>query len=298
MRRAAQAKACSTAASVHGWPSSSHSSTQAGTRRRPPHRGRRRHQYLQPSGEWVAQLVEGGPEALQEQRPPSGVVAQQARTAPAAGQSQHCDLVTTSGAVLRNQTFQHCWRAVGETGLGHECLAGVRAGAPHRDRPVGLEPGDQSRKVLQPPAGSAGRRSVGYHIGNAQVHFPRFAQAPPGSSCVTTATPTGLYYWHDQPAPYRCRLGRAQISARRTDRRERRVGVREPRLGTYLTLGDRRSAVRSRIPADGCRLRRWDRLVPRRRPAYVLSPRSGAPRSAVPARIRSLRSGRCAADAR
>jgi len=148
-----------------------------------------------------AQLVERGPETLQEQRPPSGVVAQQARTAPAAGQSQHCDLVTTSGAVLRNQKFQHCWRAVGETGLGHECLAGVREGAPHRDRPLGLEPGDQSRKVPQPPAGSAGRRSAGHHIGNAQAHFPRFAQAPPGSSCVTTATPTGLYYRHDQPAP-------------------------------------------------------------------------------------------------
>ena len=45
------------------------SSRQAGTRRRPPHRGRRRHQYLQPFGERAAQLVEGGPEALQEQRP-------------------------------------------------------------------------------------------------------------------------------------------------------------------------------------------------------------------------------------
>jgi hypothetical protein len=45
------------------------SSGQAGTRRRPPRRGRRRHQYLQPFGERAAQLVEGGPEALQEQRP-------------------------------------------------------------------------------------------------------------------------------------------------------------------------------------------------------------------------------------
>jgi hypothetical protein len=57
------------------------SGRQAGTRRRPPHRGRRRHQYLQPFGEWAAQLVAGGPQALQEQRPPGGVVAQQAHTA-------------------------------------------------------------------------------------------------------------------------------------------------------------------------------------------------------------------------
>src|ERR1022692_4826434 len=42
------------------------SSRQAGPRRRPPHRGSRRQQYLQPFGEWAAQLVEGGPEALQE----------------------------------------------------------------------------------------------------------------------------------------------------------------------------------------------------------------------------------------
>jgi hypothetical protein len=62
--------------------------------------------------------------------PPSGVVAQQANTAQAPGQSQHCDLVTTSGAVLRNQKFQHYWHALGESGLGHECLAGVWEGAP------------------------------------------------------------------------------------------------------------------------------------------------------------------------
>src|SRR5579859_95632 len=52
------------------------SSRQAGTCCRPPHRGRRRYQYLQAFGEWAAQFVEGGPEALEEQRPPSGVVAQ------------------------------------------------------------------------------------------------------------------------------------------------------------------------------------------------------------------------------
>ena len=167
------------------------SSRQAGTRRRPPHRGRRRHQYLQPFGEWAAQLVEGGPEALQQQRTPGGVVAQQAGAAPAPGQPQHCDLVTSSRAVARNQQFQHCRRAVAETGLGHEGLAGVRVGPLHRDRPLGLELGDQAREVPQPPVGSAGRRSVGHHIGDAQRHFPRFAQAPPGSSCVATATHRG-----------------------------------------------------------------------------------------------------------
>jgi hypothetical protein len=45
------------------------SSRQAGTRRRPSHRGRGRHQYLQPLGEWVGKLAEGRPEALHQQRP-------------------------------------------------------------------------------------------------------------------------------------------------------------------------------------------------------------------------------------
>jgi hypothetical protein len=94
-------------------------------------------------------------------------------TAQAPGQSQHFDLVTTSGAVLRNQKFQHYWHAVGESGLGHECLAGVWEEAPHRDRPLGLELGDHPRKVPQPPAGSAGGRSVGHRVRKAQVHLPR-----------------------------------------------------------------------------------------------------------------------------
>ncbi len=192
MRRAAQVRAWSTAASVHGWPSSPHWVVTKSTSRhalpapvgRPepaagrPRRGRGRHQYLQPLGEWAAQLVEGGPEALQQQRTPAGVVAQQAGAAPAPGQPQHGDLVTSSRAVARNQKFQHCRRAVAETGLGHEGLGGVRVGLLHRDRPLGLEVGDQAREVPQPPAGPAGRRSVGHHIGDAQRHFPRFAQAP------------------------------------------------------------------------------------------------------------------------
>ncbi len=143
---------------------------QAGTCSRPPHRFRRRHQYLQPLGERAAQLVEGGPEALQQQRTPRVVVAQQADAAPAPSQLQHCDLVTSIPDVVRNQQFEHCWRAVAETGLGHEGLGGVRVGPLHRDRPLGLKVGNQARQVPQPPVGSAGRRSIGHHIGDAQRH--------------------------------------------------------------------------------------------------------------------------------
>lgn len=54
----------------------------------------------------------------------------------------------------------------------------------------------------------------------------------------------------------------------------------------------------SRVPRRRVPVMSLDSLVLRHRPAHVLSPRSGAPRSAVPARIRSLRSDRCVADAR
>jgi len=35
--------------------------------------------------------------------------------------------------------------------------------------------GDEAREIPQPPVGSAGRRSVGHHVGNPQRHFPSFA---------------------------------------------------------------------------------------------------------------------------
>jgi hypothetical protein len=67
-------------------------------------------------------------------------------------------------------------------------------------------------------------------------------------------------------------------------------------LASRWVIGAR--LVASRVPRRRIPVMATDRLVLRHRPAHVLSPRSGAPRSAVPARIRSLRSDRCAADAR
>jgi len=74
---------------------------------------------------------------------------------------------------------RHCRRAVTKSGLGHQGLAGVRVRPLHRDRPLGLEVGNEAREVPQPPVGSAGRSGVGHHIGDAQRHFPRFAHATP-----------------------------------------------------------------------------------------------------------------------
>ncbi len=104
----------------------------------------------------------------------------------------------------------------------------------HRDRPLGLvELGDRSRKVPQPLAGPAGRRSVGHHVGNARVHFPRFAQAPPGYSCVTTATHRGCVL----PARSACHIaGRAgQLTPPTTSRQRSSV---MPSRGTAVTCND------------------------------------------------------------
>ena len=171
------------------------SSRQAGTRRRPPHRGRCRHEYLQPLVEWMAQARRGTARGAPEAAHPDGdVTAQEADTAPAPDQSQHGDLVTTSGSVLRNQQFQHCGRAVDETGLGHEGLAGVREVAPHRDRPLDLELGDQAGRSRNHPsapqavaalATTSGTRSVISQGSHRRRRDPRASRPLLDRGCTT-----------------------------------------------------------------------------------------------------------------
>ena len=80
------------------------------------------------------------------------------------------------------------------------------------------------------------------------------------------------------------------------ERAESAFANRAQELASRWVIGAR--LVGSRGPRRRMPVMSMDRLVLRHRPAHVLSPRSGAPRSAVPARIRSLRSDHCVADAR